>query len=215
MNILNKYLSIIILSLLFLNTGFCQLRQGTSLVTLEYSTAYNIGKTSDFLSKPGWAGFSFSYRSFVKNNVGLGISAGWNIFGQEDANGTSQFMYNNYNTTISGPQARYINYVPLYVNASYFFSNSPNSTVIPYIQANVGTVYAKQRLQLGANLIDNNNWHFAVGPELGCIFNIDRNSGIILDGKYNYAFSSGTAINGDASNAKSFFNINLGFSYRR
>lgn len=215
MNILNKYLSIIILSLLFLNTGFGQIRQSSNIFTLEYSTAFNVGKASDFMSKPGWAGLSMSYKTFVKDNVGIGFTGGWNIFGQEEDNGTTEFVGTNYNTTVSGPQARYINYVPLYATASYFISNKANSPVVPYIQANVGTVYAKQRLQLGANIIDNDNWHFAMGPEVGCIFNIDNNTGIIFNGKYNYLFSSGESITGDESNAKMFFNINLGVSYRR
>ncbi len=160
-------------------------------------------------------GLAFSYKSFVKNNVALGISAGWNIFGRSDANGTSNFTYENYIITVTGPQARYINYIPIYANASYFICSNQNSKVVPYLQANIGTLYSQQRLQLGANTLNNNNWHFAVAPEAGLIFNLDGYTGITFNGKYNYAFSSGTAVDGSSSNAFSFFNVNLGITYRR
>lgn len=206
-----KILLILVITFSVINTGFSQIRKGKYIGSFEYSVAFNTGRANDFISDPGWAGANLAFKQFVKDNVALGLSFGWNIFGVEDENGKTELS----NGTITGPQAKYINYIPLYGIASYYFGNKRGSTVIPYIQANVGTVYVKQRFQIGALILDNDNWHFAAGPEAGLMFKVGKDVGISLSGKYNYCFSSGETLKGEGSNDFSFINANIGLSYIR
>lgn len=206
-----KFLLIIVILFSVISTGHSQIRKGRYIGSFEYSVAFNSGRASDFISEPGWAGANLVFKQFVKDNVGLGLSFGWNIFGKEDENGVTELQ----SGTISGPQAKYFNYIPIYGCAAYYFAKSRNSSVIPYIQANVGTVYIKQRYQVGAIILDNDNWHFALGPEAGLMFKVGRDMGITLSGKYNYALDAGTTLAGDESNDYSFINANIGISYIR
>ncbi len=186
-----------------------QTRKGGYITSIEYNTTFNMGRASDFLSNPGfWAG-SFQIKSFVKNNLSIGVEMGLNVVSDEEENGTTELS----NGTLSGPQARYLNYTPVFATLGYHFNKTLRSKTIPYIQANVGAYYIWQRLQVGANIIDNDNWHFGLSPEVGVIFNLGSNVGLTINGRYNYAFSSGEPLGKADNNAYSFFNANIGIAY--
>lgn len=204
-------LGTIILSALFISTANSQTRQGDYIASIEYSTAFNIGRASDYLSEPGWSGGHFTFKKFLQNNVALGLNFGFNVVSKEDLDGVTELQ----NGTVSGPQARYLNYAPIYATFGYYFNKSKREKFIPYIQANLGTTYIWQRLQIGANEVDNDNWHFGLGPEAGFIYRAGNGVGITLNGKYNYAFSSGDPLGKGDDNSYSFFNVNLGLYYIR
>ena len=105
-----------------------------------------------------------------------------------------------------------------YSRGSYggsYFNKSLRGKFIPYIQANVGTIHVWQRLQIGANQIDNDTWHFGFGPEVGFVARVGYMVGITLNAKYNYALSSGETLVKSDDNSYSFFNLNLGLVYIR
>lgn len=209
-----KFIIIIILFLgMFLSEGYSQIRQGTYLASFEYSTAFNVGRASDFLSAPGWTGGTLILKSFIKKNTAVGFTVGWNVLAKEEENGSVELQNGTTAGTVSGPMAKYFNYMPLYGNVSYYFNKNRRSSVIPYVQANIGTMYIWQRAQLGIYQKDNDNWHFALGPEAGVMFKFGDNFGITVDGRYNYAFSSGSTLVGKDGNDFSFFNANIGVTY--
>lgn len=198
--------------ILLAGTAFSQTRNGTTIGTVEYSTAYNMGRAADYLGDPSFAGASLTFKRFVKDNVSIGLEFNWNVFSEEEENGFTEFK----NGAVSGAQARYINYIPIYLTAGYHFNQSKRSTFIPYIQANVGASYIGQRLQLGVNVIDNDNWHFMFGPEAGFLYVIGSDILLTVNGKYNYALSSGDPLGSssdDDSNDYSFINANIGIGY--
>jgi len=199
------------LSSLITNNAISQTRRGDYIASLEYSTAINTGRASDFIDNMGWSGGTITFKKFLQNNVALGLNFGYNVVSMEDLNGVTELQ----NGTISGPQARYLNYAPIYATIGYYFNKSKREKFIPYIQGNIGTSYIWQRIQLGANEIDNDNWHFALGPEAGFIYRIGNGVGISLAGKYNMAFSSGEPLVKGEDNDYSFININLGLYYIR
>ncbi|MBK8381837.1 MAG: hypothetical protein IPL16_08095 [Ignavibacteria bacterium] len=202
---------ILILSFIFIKDSSSQTRKGDYTSSFEYSTSFNIGRASDYISKPGWLGGQFTFKSFLKNNVAIGANFQLNVLAKEDVNGVTELP----NGTISGPQARYLNYSPIYANVGYYFNKSLRGKFIPYIQANVGTIHVWQRLQVGANQIDNDTWHFGFGPEVGFVARVGYMVGITLNAKYNYALSSGETLVKSDDNSYSFFNLNLGLVYIR
>lgn len=196
--------------LLFLAANsYAQTRVGTSIGSVEYSMAFNTGRASEYISDPSFSGASLTFKKFVKNNVAVGVEFNWNVFSLEDPNGETVLE----NGTVSGAQARYINYIPLYASAGYYFNQGHRNKFIPYIQANVGASYIGQRLQLGINKIDNDNWHFALGPELGFMYVMGTDLILTANGKYNFNLSAGENLKGESDNDYSYFNANIGIGY--
>ena len=196
---------IVILVLLFAGISYSQQNYLTSF---EYSTVFNTGKTSDFISVPGWVGLSINYTQMLNRNVGAGITVAWNVDATEEDNVLQEFP----NGAVYGRQARYFNYFPVLGNVSYFFHNKANK-VVPYVRLNTGAYYIAQRLTLGVYELYNENWHFGVAPELGMNFNLDNGLALTLNGKFNYAFDSGDRMNGDTNNDHMFINVNFGVAY--
>ena len=198
-----------VLLTIFVSDGFSQTRIGTSIGSVEYSMGFNTGRASDYISDPSFAGASLSFKKFVKDNVAAGITFSWNVFSKEEPNGFTEFN----NGAVSGAQARYINYIPIVANIGYYFNKGHRSKFIPYVQANVGGAFIGQRLQLGINKIDNDNWHFAVGPEIGFLYVAGSDIFISANGKYNYNFSAGENLKGESENEYAYINANIGIGY--
>ncbi len=198
-----------VLLVIAVNTGFSQTRIGTSIGSVEWSMGFNSGRASDYISEPSFSGASLSFKKFIKDNVAAGITFNWNVFSKEDENGFTEFT----GGAVSGAQARYINYIPIYANIGYYFNQGHRSTFIPYVQANVGAAFVGQRLQLGVNKIDNDNWHFALGPELGFLYVAGSDIFITVNGKYNYNLSAGENLRGESDNEYSYINANIGVGY--
>lgn len=210
MNISKILVLTFLLMTFFISDSFAQrTKKGGYIASLEYSTTFNMGRASDFLSNGGFWGGSMEIKSFVKNNVSVGIILGHNVVSQENQNGSTEVK----NGLITGPQARYLNYTPVLATVGYYFNKNYRAKTIPFIQANIGTYYIWQRLQVGANIIDNDNWHFGLGPEVGVNFALGSNALLTVSARYNYAFSSGDPIGNSDNNSYSFINANLGFAF--
>jgi len=73
--------------------------------------------------------------------------------------------------------------------------------------------YIKQRLEIGLVAFESDNWHFGVAPEVGVIINFSREFTMIVNTKYNYAFSAGEALGG-GDNQIDYWGINIGFVWQ-
>ncbi|MBS1518866.1 MAG: outer membrane beta-barrel protein [Bacteroidetes bacterium] len=202
------FLTLLILSA-FTTDSFSQTRRGGYIASLDYSMTFNVGRSSDYLSNPGLWGGAMEIKSFTKNNIAVGVLIGLNVVSKQEENGSTELK----NGLITGPQARYLNYSPVMASVGYYFNKGYRNKTIPYIQANVGAYYIWQRLQVGANIIDNDNWHFGAAPQVGVIFNLGKNVGFNISGRYNYAFSAGEPLGNADNNSYSFISANIGFSY--
>jgi len=181
------------------------------ITSFEFSSSFNIGKSADYVSTPGYLGFGLGFKKFVSDKSTLGLYFGWNIQGKElDAQ-----LIELENGALFGRQGRYHNYFSILANGSYYFADMNKSRFVPYVQLNAGTYYIYQRLEVGVVQINNDNWHFGGGPEAGLIAVLGSNLGLELNVRYNYAFSSGLTLNGENGNDYSFVNVNVGFNYFR
>jgi hypothetical protein len=190
-------------------SAYSQTRNGTNLGSVEWSMGFNTGRASDYISEPSFSGASLTFKRFVKDNLAVGIAFNWNVFSKEEPDGYTVFA----NGAVSGAQARYLNYVPILATLGYYFNEGHRNKFIPYVQANVGASYVGQRLQLGVNKIDNDNWHFMIGPEAGFMYVLGSDVMMTVNGKYNYALSSGETLAGESGNDYSYFNANIGIGY--
>ncbi len=199
-----KYIKIIIPLMLFTFTAFSQNTQAV----LAWSMGFGMGKTSEYVGKPSFSGFSAEGHRFMKPNVSFGLITGWNIMNEK----TNESVNVN-NTTITGEQGRYINIIPLLLSASYYIRSSKSASFVPFVRGNIGTYYIMQRFDIGVYTLNNYNWHFGLAPELGFMVKASNKVNVIVSGRYNYAMDSGTRLSGDEKNDYSYINANIGLTF--
>ncbi len=206
-----KSIFIIIITFLAVSSSFSQ-QKGKYMASIYYDVSFPLGRTSDFIDAPSWAGVSFDGKQFISNKTALGLWFGWNVWSQNES-GTTQYVQGNVSGAVTGNIAKYYNVLPLLASVTYFPNNSKSAKTKFYMAGYVGAYSFNQQLEIGVNTFENNNWHFGLAPELGVYFQVARTTNITLSGRYNYAFSSGEALNGDEGNEQSWININLGLGY--
>jgi len=170
---------------------------------LAYTPSYGVGKTHDFVSNPGYYGFSVEGRSFENKKLSWSFEAGWqNMYQKTD----ETFQYEN--ATITGTQVRYLDFIPIMLGADYHFG-SRASRIRPFIGIKGGTYYVEQRVDIGTvEVIVNKNWHLGTAPELGITFlTWDMEFFGFLSADYNIVFPRKDSI------TYTYISVNIGFVY--
>ena len=170
--------------------------------SINYMTSIPLSDTKDFIGDASFRGFGFEAGKFVNENIAIGIGAAWNVFDESVTGELLQFGA----VTVAGKQFRYINSFPIYVNASYYFSDE-DAKIKPYAGLGVGTMIKNQRLEIGTVAIVDETWHFAIYPHAGLLFALNSDAHINLDFKYHQAFSTSD------SDAVQYLSINVGLHY--
>jgi hypothetical protein len=206
-----KSLLLIIITFLVTSSSFSQ-QKGKYMASIYYDISFPVGRTSDFISDPSFAGISFDGKQFISNKVALGLWFGWNVWSKNET-GTTNYTQGTVSGAVTGNTASYYNVLPLLASVTYFPNTSSSSKTKFYMVGYVGAYSFNQQLEVGVNTFENNNWHFGLAPELGVYYQAGRTTNLTLSGRYNYAFSSGEALNGDESNYQAWVNINLGIGF--
>ena len=97
---------------------------------LTYSMGFGIGSMSDYISNPAWAGFNIEGHRFLKPDVSVGLTTGWNIFSEK-----GNYTIDLPSASISGEQGRYFNCFPILLNASYYFKSKGSKVPIGPLRA--------------------------------------------------------------------------------
>jgi hypothetical protein len=202
-----KSIFLIIIAFLITSDSFSQ-QKGKYLASLYYNMSFPLGRTSDFVKNPSFAGVTFDGKSFISNNTAIGLLFGWNVFNEEES-GLQTFP----SGAVFGNTAQYFNILPLMASVTFFPNTNRNVKTKFYMVGYVGAYDILQQLELGVNTVENNNWHFGLAPEIGVYYQAGRTTNLTLSARYNYAFSSGEALNGDESNYQTWINLNLGIGY--
>ncbi|HMQ69864.1 MAG TPA: hypothetical protein PKA90_12880 [Ignavibacteria bacterium] len=202
-----KSILIIIITILVSSSSFAQ-QKGKYLASIYYNMSFPVGRTSDFIKDPSFAGVSFDGKQFISNKTAIGLLFGWNVFNKQN-DGLQTFP----NGAIYGSTASYVNALPFLASATYFPNTSRNAKTKFYMTGYVGAYDILTQLELGVSTLESNNWHFGLAPEIGVYYQAGRTTNLTLSVRYNYAFSSGDALNGDDSNEQSWINVNLGIGY--
>ncbi len=170
------------------------------LTTFTYNMAQPLGELKDFTPDFSWRGWSFGYRSFIRDHLSLGVSFSWQGFSQMES-GT----YTEGSVTATGTQVRYVNAYPI-MATGYAYTGEPGGFRL-YGGLGVGTFYIQERFDFGLNIFYDNHWHFGLVPEAGLLLPLGGSPWNLLGNvTYNYAF--GTKNN----NSVSYVGFNVGFA---
>lgn len=167
---------------------------------LTWEIGLPTGDLNEFLVNEdvSFGGVSYDFRKLVTDDISIGGNISWNFF-----NGSSRDEFVSGNTTISGLRQFYVNTIPVMFNAHYYFDLGDTQL---YAGSGVGGVWSLQRTDIGSYLIDNDNFHFGVMPELGVNIPISFTSNLNVSAKYNLVFATSNSIN------YSFISFGVGWS---
>lgn len=182
-----------------------------SLGNMTYNMSFPTGNLSDFIDKTSFKGFGIEGRWFQSKNLSLGLSFAWTVFDQRVSD-PIQIVQDGVSATVSGTQIRVVNSLPILATAHYYVGKRRDKFRF-YFGTGVGMYYIKQRLEIGLVAFESDNWHFGVAPEVGVIINFSREFTMIVNTKYNYAFSAGEALGG-GDNQIDYWGINIGFVWQ-
>ncbi len=183
-----------------------------SLGSMTYNMSFPTDKLSDFIDKTSFKGFGLEGRWFQSRNFSFGLSFAWTVFDQRVGD-PIQIVQDGVNGTVSGTQIRVVNSIPILATAHYYTGKRRDQFRL-YFGAGVGTYYITQRLEIGLVAFESNNWHLGVAPEVGVLLNFSREFTMIVNTKYNYAFSAGTSLGGGDDNTYAYWGINVGFVWQ-
>jgi outer membrane protein W len=151
---------------------------------VAYSTAMSVGSTNDFIDQFSFAGFSFDWRSRLKEKFWAGVSIGWQVL-YNKAERTSEIG----NVALTGTQVRHLNTFPLLLTGHYYHS-SEDGKIQPYGGLGAGVYASEWRVDVGLLTASSVTWHFGLAPELGVVLPMGSNR-FSLSSRFNYAFESG------------------------
>lgn len=203
---INQVLLVFALAVLMFSTGFSQ--HGKHFSALTYSVSIPTGDTKEFTDAVSWRGLGYDYRYATNRNVTVGFFAGWNLLYQETKEVTQ--LETDPPGAFYGTQKKLINSFPIMVNIHYYFGQ--RHKVRPYVGLSAGGFLMLQYYETGTFLFENNEWQWGMAPEAGVIIPVDRDWGIIVNGKYNYAFTGENVFGTDINNA--YWGINIGFAWQ-
>ncbi|WP_067150054.1 outer membrane beta-barrel protein [Pseudotamlana agarivorans] len=184
---------------------------GTLVLTLstfaqeKYSLSYIIGipsgPTADFTPSTSFRGVGFDFTYMLSKELGIGASVGLQTF--YDDLGKQTITDGTETTTAT--RYHYINSLPVYATASYFFNNSNNVT--PFVSLGIGLMYNQIDEEIGVYTLEDDAWQFSMRPEIGLEYTINYGVSLRAAGRYNYAAKSGDV------DGLSHFGIALGVTW--
>jgi len=190
-----------------LSQGFAQ--RDTWFGAATYQVSFPVGDTKEFTDATSFLGFGLDFRYTVQKSTTVGMAFGWNIF-HERTTRTAELATENPGT-ITGTQDRYLNAFPIMANVHYYFGERKG--IRPYVGLNAGGYYMLQRFAIGIVSLQNDRWEWGIAPEAGVIIPVDRELAIMVNGKYNYAFTGESALGTDIKH--SYIGLNIGIVWQQ
>ena len=175
---------IVLLGLLLILLPAAVVKADNSVFGIAWGISVPTGDTNDFISKVSFRGASAEWRNFYMRDAAYGINIGWNVF-----NDTDDSTVNFENAAVTGKRWSYINAVPVYGGWFKYFSDDKRSSRF-FAGINAGGAWIEKRMDVGFVSIQEDNWHFAVAPEVGWQLPWDSFLGYV-GARYHYAFKAG------------------------
>lgn len=190
---------IILLTFITLGAGSVY-AQGYSAI--HYDVSFPLGATSDAVSNVSFLGFGLDYRKFVKPNLGVGFSVGWQVFNERKDFAT----YTDGTVSLSGVQYSYVNAIPLHVNVSYNLGEDGDA-VRPFIGTGIGTTYFERLVEMGLYTKSIETWQFSIQPEAGLRYEIIPSTSAFVGAKYTQGFKN------NELDAQAYISLTFGFAW--
>lgn len=191
------------LALLMFGSPYAQREQWYGALT--YSVSVPAGDTKNIIEDISWLGIGLDYRYMVQKNLSVGLFFGWNYM-YERVTGQTE-LKTDPPGTIYGTQDNTINSFPIMASAHYYLGE--RKQLRPFIGINAGGSVMLQQKAIGIFVWDNDQWQWGVAPEVGVAIPVERDFGLLINGKYNMFFSGEDAIGNEINNA--YWSINVGF----
>ncbi len=179
----------------------------TSYWTFSWPISMGIGSTNEYIAKTSFRGISITGASFITDNISIGGEWSWEVFDEIKRDlPPREITTDGVSGNISGTEYRYLNTIPIFVNAHYYLGE--NGAFRPYAGLGIGTVYVDQRTDIGFVSIQSKTWRFGVQPEVGVFIPMGLSGvGVSLKAKYRYATQVSEA------EAVNMFSFGIGFGF--
>lgn len=198
-----QMLVVFALTILLFSNSYAQRERWYGALT--YSVSVPSGDTKDIIGDISWRGMGLDYRYMVQKNLSVGLYFGWNTM-YERVTGQTE-LNTDPPGTIYGTQDNTINSFPIMVSAHYYLGE--RKQLRPYIGLNAGGSIMLQQKAIGIFEWNNDQWQWGIAPEAGVAIPVERDFGLLINGKYNMLFTGQDAIGTDVNNA--YWSINVGF----
>jgi len=180
---------------------------GEWIGSVSYQISVPSGDTEKFIDNTSFRGLSLDFRKFIHKNTSLGFMTGWNVFHKRTSD-TIELKTRNPGA-ITGLQDRLVNAFPIMINVHQYFGKRRD--IRPYIGLNAGGFIMTQQFDIGIHSIQENEWQWGMAPEIGVLIPLKGYGSILVNGKYNYAFT-GDSITGDDINHE-YWMIGIGYAW--
>ena len=200
-----KILLICSLFLFLSNKGFA----ADWLGIVTYQISMPTGDTEKFINDYSFRGFGLDFRAFANKNTTVGFATGWNVF-HERTSKTIQLNTENPGA-VTGVQDRVINAFPIMLNVHQYFGKRRD--IRPYVGLSAGGFFMLQQFDIGIYSFEENEWQWGMAPEIGVIIPLKGNGSIIINGKYNYAFTGDNPMGGDINHE--YWMLGIGYAWGR
>ena len=171
-----------------------------------YDVSIPAGDLKEFIEDPSWLGVSLTFRKQIERNVTAGLMFGWHVF-SERTDETVQLG----NGAATGTQDRYVNSFPIMLNAHYYLGERGN--IRPYVGLNAGGLIVLRRYAIGIISFDDDSWEWGVTPEIGAVVPLNRDTALLLQGRFTYSFTGEDLAGSDMKLA--YYGISVGFAWQQ
>jgi hypothetical protein len=155
--------------------------QGKSNTSLLYTFGVPFGSLDEHTGNWSGRGVTMEYQKEISESFSVGLNIAYSVYCGEKPKDT----YTEGNMSITGVKYNYNNIVPILVTGNYTFGMG---SVGPYIGLGIGTLYDLRNTNMGLYTIEEHNWHFAMSPQAGFIFDTGAPVSLKLALKYDHAF---------------------------
>lgn len=175
---------ILVIAILFFGGVFTANAQYNSFWSFNWQMSQGSGDMNEYANEFSPRGFEMEGRYFISPQIAIGGKLAWNGIYEKKTRDTYKYTEN---LSINSIQRRYLYSMPIMVNASWFPLEYDNeNTFFPFISIGAGTIYTEQETDNGLYYSSNNQWSFAVNPEIGTIIKFGDSFGINLKAGYTY-----------------------------
>ena len=175
---------ILVIAILFFGGIFTANAQYNSFWSFNWQMSQGAGDMKEYANEFSPRGFEIEGKYFISPQIALGGKVAWNGIYEQKARDTYKY---DENLSVNSLQRRYLYSMPIMVNASWFpFEYDNENAFFPYISVGAGTIWTEQETDNGLYYTSNQQWSFAVNPEIGAIIKFGDAFGLNLKAGYTY-----------------------------
>jgi opacity protein-like surface antigen len=182
----------------------------SSYYTFSWATAFPMGDMHKWISQPGYAGFDFGGRYFIKGGLAAGFNISWQRIAKLYENET--YTIPDKGIAVTADNYRFTWMVPFQAVVAYHFN--PGKMVSPYVGLGIGGDYMEHHLMIQEYDIYEDYWDFSLTPEIGAVvkFGAFSNWGAIVAFNYKWTTNQITIYQTEYKNLQ-MLNLKVGLAY--